>query len=323
MPTPWRLPRANLSVKVTRADAPVASGCAERRCTTRDRRLGRCCAWPCASWRPSACRHGVGGLARGDRSRWCSSCSATPSSRRAVGWHRLPGLPARLARASSIRSSRGLSAPAPSAADRASGQGRLLGPRGRGGAPARLGAAGLRAPGRLRPQLRAAARGACSTPARACGSRSAPTTCARSPTRSPGAAARWPERDLELQVLRGLGDDLATRSPPHGLRVRVYCAGRRPRRRHGLPRPAPAREHLQRLVPSAPAQARRRRPAGGAVTVAAAARLGAVRERVACSSCAAPSVARRADRRPRATSTRGCRFGPGLDRRAPALRRAS
>jgi proline dehydrogenase len=31
------------------------------------------------------------------------------------------------------------------------------------------------------------------------------------------------DRDLELQVLRGLGDDLAAALTEHGLRVRIYC----------------------------------------------------------------------------------------------------
>ena len=38
------------------------------------------------------------------------------------------------------------------------------------------------------------------------------------------AAPAAPTRDLELQVLRGLGDDApGTRSPRSGLRVRTYC----------------------------------------------------------------------------------------------------
>ena len=31
------------------------------------------------------------------------------------------------------------------------------------------------------------------------------------------------DRDLELQVLRGLGDDLASALAGHGMRVRIYC----------------------------------------------------------------------------------------------------
>ena len=36
--------------------------------------------------------------------------------------------------------------------------------------------------------------------------------------------AGWGDEDLELQVLRGLGDELAATLAAHGLRVRVYCA---------------------------------------------------------------------------------------------------
>ena len=76
------------------------------------------------------------------------------------------------------------------AADDPARQGRLLGPRDRRGAPARLAGAGLRAQGRHRPQLRgahaAAARRA--RAGRRCASRSPRTTCARSATRSPTTA---------------------------------------------------------------------------------------------------------------------------------------
>jgi len=36
-------------------------------------------------------------------------------------------------------------------------------------------------------------------------------------------AAGREDRDLELQVLRGLGDDLAAALAAHGMRVRIYC----------------------------------------------------------------------------------------------------
>jgi proline dehydrogenase len=36
-------------------------------------------------------------------------------------------------------------------------------------------------------------------------------------------AAGREDRDLELQVLRGLGDDLAAALASHGMRVRIYC----------------------------------------------------------------------------------------------------
>ena len=54
--------------------------------------------------------------------------------------------------------------------------------------------------------------------------RSPRTTCARSPTRSPttGSPAASDD-DLELQVLRGLGDPLQAAIAAQGLRVRSYC----------------------------------------------------------------------------------------------------
>ena len=63
----------------------------------------------------------------------------------------------------------GALAPARLAARRPPGQGRLLGPRGGRGAPARLEPAGVRAQGRLRPQLRGAHAPRCSTRGRSCG----------------------------------------------------------------------------------------------------------------------------------------------------------
>jgi proline dehydrogenase len=36
-------------------------------------------------------------------------------------------------------------------------------------------------------------------------------------------AAGHEDRDLELQVLRGLGDELAAALAEHGMRVRIYC----------------------------------------------------------------------------------------------------
>ena len=61
-------------------------------------------------------------------------------------------------------------------------------------------------------------------------------------------------RDLELQVLRGLGDELQDALAARGLRVRDLLPGRRPRGRDGLSRPAAAGEHLQRELPAAQAQ---------------------------------------------------------------------
>ena len=67
-------------------------------------------------------------------------------------------------------------------------------------------------------------RAGCSTRARRCASRSPRTTCARSRTRSPTTELSGGDgRDLELQVLRGLGDPLQHAIAAQGLRVRTYC----------------------------------------------------------------------------------------------------
>ena len=60
---------------------------------------------------------------------------------------------------------------------------------------------------------------------RGCGrARSPRTTCARSPTRSPTTSSPAATAgDLELQVLRGLGDPLQHAIAAQGLRVRTYC----------------------------------------------------------------------------------------------------
>ena len=68
---------------------------------------------------------------------------------------------------------------------------------------------------------------------------------------------------LELQVLRGLGDDTATAISALGRRVRVYCPVGRPRGRDGLPRAPPAGEHIERFVPGRPDHGRRTRFATG------------------------------------------------------------
>ena len=138
--------------------------------------------------------------------------------------------------------------------DRAARQGRLLGPRGRRGAPARLDA---RRCSSARPTATATSsrsRAGCSRPRpRACASRSPRTTCARSPTRSPatallGGARRRPRAAGPARPRRR---PQATRSPPGPARARLL-PGRRPRRRHGLPRAPPAREHraTSRFLPT-------------------------------------------------------------------------
>ena len=57
-----------------------------------------------------------------------------------------------------------------------------------------------------------------------------------------------PDGDLELQVLRGLGDDLQDALAARGPARAHLLPGRRPRRGDGLPRPPPAGEHEQRVA---------------------------------------------------------------------------
>ncbi len=76
----------------------------------------------------------------------------------------------------------------------------------------------------MRPQLRVADAGAAGRRGRRCASRSPRTTCARSRTRSPfNRVSGGEDRDLELQVLRGLGDELQHALAARGFRVRTYC----------------------------------------------------------------------------------------------------
>ena len=76
-------------------------------------------------------------------------------------------------------------------------------------------------------------------------------------------------RDLELQVLRGLGDELAEALAEQRAAGAHLLPGRRPGGRHGLPGAAAAGEHGQRLVPRRAAARRADRgAAGGAVSFA-------------------------------------------------------
>ena len=71
------------------------------------------------------------------------------------------------------------------------------------------------------------------------------------------------DADLEVQVLRGLGDDLAhALARRGGARSRLLPRGR-PRRGHGLPGPPAAGEHGERVVPARPGARRRGRGAAG------------------------------------------------------------
>ena len=76
----------------------------------------------------------------------------------------------------------------------------------------------------MRPQLRGAHAAAARGAAARCASPSPRTTCARSPTRWRSTALLGADdRDVEYQILRGLGDDLGVALARRGLRVRSYC----------------------------------------------------------------------------------------------------
>ena len=150
-------------------------------------------------------------------------------ARRPVGGHGAAGLPARLA--GDARHGAGLGARggrrARAAAHRPARQGRLLGPRDRRGRPARLGRARVRGQGRLRPQLRGADAAAARRP-RDSGS-GLRVAIASHNLRSLAHAIAYnrltggDDLDVELQILRGLGDPLQAAIAAQGLRVRAYC----------------------------------------------------------------------------------------------------
>ena len=251
---------------------PTAPGrCRARTCRSRSPPSRRCCAPTRPSWAsatpPGACASCCAARASSARtctSTWspstrarrsptsCSSCSPRRSSATA----RPPGLVLQAYLRDSpelceriIDVGAGDAARLPAA--RAPGQGRLLGPRDRRGAPARLAVAGLRGQGRLRPQLR----GAHAPPARGARRRSASpsprTTCARSPTPSP-PTARLGGAD---ERPRAPGAARPRRRPPgragHARAARAHLLpGRRPGGRHGLPRAPAAGEHEQRVLPA-------------------------------------------------------------------------
>ena len=117
------------------------------------------------------------------------------------------------------------------------------------------------------------------------------------------------DADLELQVLRGLGDPLQEALAAHGLPRPRLLPGRGPRGRHGLPRAPAAGEHEQRLVPAGPGAGRRRLD-----DLAGPARppREAVRER-AGPGAPARARARRARRRPGVARRASCRCASGGD----------
>ena len=167
----------------------------------------------------------------------------------------------------------------------------------------------------MRPQLR----GAHPAPARGAGRSCAPAIAShnlRSVAHAIASTARsgGEDRDLEFQVLRGLGDDLAAALADLGHARAHLLPGRRPGGRHGVPRPAPAREH-RRTSRSCSEQQR-----GDADRASCWRRRESLPQR-ADPGAAARAGARVAARRRCASSTPGCRWTvPVLDRRRRAAR---
>ncbi len=204
------------------ADAPARRPSSAA--TTPRRGCARCCAARATS--APTC---TSTWSRSTRSRrppsWSSGCSPRTSSPTGPSaGRRAAGLPARLAGAARpaarVGARDGRATPRSSSAWSRAPTGTTRWSR-------RASTAGARRCSRTRPTATATSRrspGACSTRGRWSGSRSARTTCARSPTRSPTTGCSGgSDSDLELQVLRGLGDELAEALRADRLRVRSYC----------------------------------------------------------------------------------------------------
>ena len=275
-------PAARGRLRRARSRAPTCLGeglrahaaAAPRRARARQARRRRARCAGCCARRASSARTCTSTWSRWTRATrcwsWCSSCSPRRSSARGrragmVLQAYLRDSPETLDAIQAWTDGRGRRPH--HAADRAPGQGRLLGPRDRRGPPARLGRPGVRRQGRLGPQLRAAHPRGCST---------------RAPRLRPARGDRLPQPALDrprdrLQPphrRRGrrprAADPARPRRPAaggdrrHGPARARLLPGRRPRGRHGLPRAPAAREHLQRLLPGRPGARRVARGAAGA-----------------------------------------------------------
>ena len=221
------LPRANLSVKVSALTPLLRARRARARQARRRRAPARAAAPRARPRRPPAHRHGVAGLARrGARAR-ARAARRGRVPRRPVRRHGAAGLPARLARVARHASSRGRASAGARAhpltvrlVKGAYWDHEIVEARQHG-----WDVAGVRRQGRLRPQLRAAHPPADRRP-RAGASASA---IASHNLRSVAHAIAYnrlaggEDRDVELQVLRGLGDPLQEAIAAQGLRVRTYC----------------------------------------------------------------------------------------------------
>ena len=112
-------------------------------------------------------------------------------------------------------------------------------------------APGVRGQGRVRPQLRSADAPAARRAPAASASPSPRTTSARSRTRSPSTG--WPAATIATSSSRscaGSATSSRTALATRGHRVRTYCPVGDLVAGNGVPRPAAAREHEQRVVPA-------------------------------------------------------------------------
>ena len=219
------LPRANLSVKVSALTPLLRPEAPERRPRGRRRPPAPAAAPRARARRPPAHRHGVARRARDHPRARLRAARRGRVPRRALGRRSCSRPTCATRPRSSTACSTGPRALATAAAaDRAAGEGRLLGPRGRRGAPARLGAAGVRGQGRVRPQLRGAhAPAARRAPARARGRRLAQPALGGPRHRLQPRARRRGRATSSCRCCAAWATSSSTRSPPSGFRVRAYC----------------------------------------------------------------------------------------------------
>ena len=199
--------------------------------------------------RAPAHRHGVLRLARGGRRARPRAALRARVRRRPERGDRPAGLPPRRPGHPRRRGVLGARDAPGLAARRPAREGRVLGPRGRRGPPARLERARVRGEGRERPRLRAPHRAAAGhAPARARRDRLAQPALRRPRDR------RQPRRGRIGRRHRAAGPARPRRRPRAGPRALGVprprlLPGRRPRLRHGLPRAAAPREHRERVLP--------------------------------------------------------------------------
>ena len=209
------LPRANVSVKVSALTPLLRPDAPERGRRDAAARLRPLLARAQRTRRAHPHRHGVAGLARGGARARARAALRGAVPHRSVCRDRAPGLPARLTGARGADPRLGGRLAADPAAHRAARQGRLLGPRARAGAPARLADPGVRGQGRVRPQLRGADRDATRRPARrARRGRLPQPALGRARDRRQPAVGRRRSATSSSRCCAGSATSSRTRSPP-------------------------------------------------------------------------------------------------------------